>query len=560
MRLRYARCVLVEGRAHSRNYRKLMRPSIVVTVAVLLFLPQVAHAARFGAERESPPGQVYVWAGNVRQQLTVDLHAFKRLLELVRAVRSRPVAFDGGAGEGTAMPDVMIINEMRPANAEIFRRLLEQRSNFEYEVLELEGSGDKMVYNSTTMTAQGPTQAVLDPCRSGGENAQQYLLQRFTENATGTPVTVVGVHFKARYAETGQPLCRESNVQAVKTAVSGDVGPVVIGGDFNKRPVEVETMCDPNEESPPLEWYRMMVAPPDLSRAFIDTVRSVHRKGNRSMVDEWTFERLSETELCTGKRGFKRSRLDYIFAAGATVADAHADHPGWAEDEPGAVRFGGKRYSDHRWIMARLILSTVPRPGVPAANLQAGGRVNVSWEAVEGATGYVVYRAKRGNEFAKLEAIAPDQIAYLDRGEHGTPYRYAVAATGADGQGYESRGVTAIPDARGPRVTATNPPNGAPAVDPRKRIRVWFGEGIDPASVNDSTILVFRKGGRVRGAVRSVSGRQVSFSPANPLRKGSRFYVIVRPVNDRLGNDGPRYSFSFSTPEPPKKGRPNGGG
>ena len=46
----------------------------------------------------------------------------------------------------------------------------------------------------------------------------------------------------------------------------------------------------------------------------------------------------------------------------------------------------------------------------------------------------------------------------------------------------------AIPDGRGPRVTATNPPNGAPSVDPRKRIRVWFGEGVAPASIGDSTI------------------------------------------------------------------------
>lgn len=542
----------------TRNYRNVLRPSIVVTVVAFLFLPQPAQAARFGAERASPPGQVYVWAGNVRQQLTVDLHAFKRLLELVRAVRSRPTAFDGGAGEATAMPDVMILNEMRPANAEILRRLLLQRSKFQYEILSLEGSGDKMLYNATTMTAQGPTQAIVDPCRGGGENAQQYMHQRFTENATGSPVSVVGVHFKARYSETGQPACRESNVQTVKTAVTPDVGPVVIGGDFNKRPVEIETMCDPNEESPPLEWYRMMVAPADLSRAFIDTARFVHRKGSRTMADEWTFERLAETTLCTGKKGFKRSRLDYIFAAGVTVAEAHADHPGWAEDEPGAVRFGGKRYSDHRWVTARLVLSTAPRVGEPASDLEAGGRVLVSWEAVEGATGYVVYRAKRNNAFAKLATVAPDQTSYLDRGEHGVTYRYAVAAVGADsGQGLESRAVKAIPDARGPRVTATNPPSGAPAVDPKKRVRVWFGEGIDPASVTDSTIQVFRKGARVRGVVRRVSARQVSFSPSAPLRRGSRFFVIVRPVLDRLGNDGPRHTFSFSTPDSPKKGRRN---
>lgn len=514
--------------------------------------PIAAHGrgARFPGERDSPPGQVYVWAGNVRQQLIVDLHAFKRLFGLVKAVRSRPAAFDGGSGEATAMPDVMIIQEMRPANVEIFRRLLLQRSKFQYEIVALEGSNDKFVYNADTMTPQGPLQTILDPCRSDG-NAKPYLLQRFTENASGSLLTAVGVHFKANYDSTE---CRERNVQTVKTALTGDVGPVVIGGDFNKRPVEIEGACDPNEESPSLEWYQMMVAPTDLSRAFIDTVRLVHRRSNRSMADEWTFERVAPSTICTGAKTYKRSRLDYIFAAGVEVADAHADHPGWSEDEPGAVRFGGDRYSDHRWVTARLILSTLPRVPLPELDLQEGGRVQVTWQTVEGATSYAVYRATRGDPFTKLADVPADQTTYLDRGEHGVPYRYAVAAVAADSsQGRESFGARAVPDARGPRVTATNPPAGAPSVDPRKRIRVWFGEGIDPDLVGESAIQIFRKGSKVAGRVRIESARQISFDPANPLRKGSHFYVIVRPVFDRLGNDGPRHTFSFSTPEPPKK-------
>ena len=102
-------------------------------------------------------------------------------------------------------------------------------------------------------------------------------------------------------------------------AVLADVGAVAIGGDFNKRPVEVEGACDPNEESPALEWYQMMVAPTDLSRVFIDTVRHVHRRRNISMAGEWTFERLEQSRICTGVTTYKRSRLDYIFAAGVEV-------------------------------------------------------------------------------------------------------------------------------------------------------------------------------------------------------------------------------------------------
>lgn len=554
MSLRYARLVLVEDGARSRTHGKLTRLSIAVVVTASLLLPGTAQAAT--GERSSPPGQVYIWTVNARQQIPVDLKAFRRIFELVKAVRGRPSAFDGGIADATAMPDVMIFNEMRLANLEIFRRLLLQRSKFRYEIVSAEGAEDKFLYNSERLTPQGVPQTIVDPCRTGGDNSRQYLLQRFTENATTTPITVVGVHFKARYDETGQPQCRERNVQAVKTALTGDVGAVAIAGDFNKRPVEIEGTCDPNEESPSLEWYSMLTEPADLSRAFTDTVREVHRARNESMGSEWTFERLAKANLCDNTKAYKRSRLDYIFTAGTTVADAHADHPGWSTDVPGEVPFGKQRYSDHRWVSARLILGGPPRARTPATELGARGTVQLTWEPVEGATGYVVYRGKKWHSYEEIAVVPTDQTTYTDKAKHGISYRYSIAAVGPDtSQGRESPGIRAIPDARGPRVTATNPPNGAPSADPRKRIRVWFGEGVDPLSINNSTIRVFRSGNQVRGRVRRVSARQVSFAPASPLRKGNRFYVIVSPVADRLGNRGPRHTFSFTTPEPPKKPR-----
>jgi hypothetical protein len=538
MRLRYARDMLVEGRARTRTYRELTRLSIAAVIVASLLLPGAAHAA-MAPERSSPPGQVYVWTVNARQQIPVDLQAFRRIFELVKAVRTRPTAFDGGISDATAMPDVMIFNEMRHANIEIFRRLLDQRSKFNYEIVTAEGAEDKFLYNTQRLTPQGLPQTIVDPCRAGGENARQYLLQRFTDNATTTPITIVGVHFKARYDETGQPQCRERNVQSVKTALTADVGAVAIGGDFNKRPVEIEGACDPNEESPSLEWYSMFTEPSDLSRAFIDTVREVHRARNDSMASEWTFERLAKANLCNNTKAYKRSRLDYIFTAGTTVAEAHADHPGWASDIPGEVPFGKERYSDHRWVMARLILGGPSRPRAPDSLLGAGGTVQLTWEPVEGATGYVVYRGKKWHAYEDIAVVAADQTTYVDRAKHGISYRYSVAAVGADtSQGRESPGTRATPDARGPRVTATNPPNGAPSVDPRKRVRVWFGEGVDPLSVNDSTIRVFRSGKQVRGRVRRVSARQVSFAPSSPLRKGSSPRWIPRRSHVRASRAG----------------------
>lgn len=547
--------MLVEERVSARIHTTVVGLTIALIV-VLVSAPQPAGAQAVVGEKDSPPGQIYVWAANARQQLAVDLKAFRRLYELVKAVRVRPSAFDGGVNDATAMPDLMIFNEMRFANLEIFRRLLLQRSRFGYEIVSAEGAEDKMLYNSDTMTPQGAPQTIVDPCRSNGEDARQYLVQRFTENGTGSVVTVAAVHLKAKYNETGQPQCRERNIQAIKTALTGDVGPVVIGGDFNKRPVEVEAACDPNEQSPSLEWYQMLTAPADLTRAFVDTVRDVHRARNVSMASEWTFERLEKATLCDNSIAYKRSRLDYIFASGVLVAEAHADHPGWSDSEPGKVPFGKQRYSDHRWVWARLILTPTARPSAPAADLGPGGTVDLSWEPVDGATGYVVYRARKWHSFSQVATVPADQTTYTDTASHGTPFRYAVAAVGADGgQGRESPGVRVIPDARGPRVIATDPPNGSPGVHPRSRVRVWFSEGVDPSSVDGSTIEIFRKGRRVPGRVRSESARQIAFNPAGELRKGNRFYVVVRPVMDRLGNRGARHSFWFSTPEPPAKDR-----
>ena len=529
----------------------------MAVLASLLAAPPRARA-QINYEKPSPPGQVYVWTVNARQQLAVDLKAFRRLYELVKAVRARPSAFDGGVTDATGMPDVMIFNEMRFANLEIFRRLLLQRSKYQYEIVSAEGAEDKFLYNATTMTLQGLPQTVVDPCRSGGEdgNPRQYLVARFTENETNAPVTVAGVHFKAKYNETGQPQCRERNVQAVKTALTADVGAAVIGGDFNKRPVEVEAACDPNEMSPPLEWYTILTNPSDLSRPFLDTVRDYHRARGESMVNEWTFERLTKSTLCDNTVAFKRSRLDYLFAAGAGVAEAHTDHPGWSSSTPGDIPFGKQRYSDHRWVWTRLILTGPTRPEAPATDLGAGGTVEVTWTPVEGATGYVVYRAKRWHSYAQLATVPADQATYVDTGKHGVTYKYAVAAVGADtGQGRESIGVKATPDARGPRVSATSPPAGAPSVSPSTNIRIWFNEAVNPFSVNSSTIQVFREGHKVPGRIRRESARQLVFNPGGSLRKGSRFTVVVRPVTDRLGNRGPRHSFSFTTPEPPKKDR-----
>ena len=525
---------------------------MTAAVVSLFLLATPASAEEF--EVPSPPGQVYVMAVNARQQLAVDLKAFRRLFEMVKAIRGRPTAFDGGTRKATAMPDVILFNEMRPANLDIVRRLLDQRSRFDYEIVSLEGVEEHMLYNSTTLTMQGVAQRVVDPCRSTDENPWEYLVARFTENASGAPVTAAAIRFKAKYGQD-TPDCREQNVQAVKTALIADVGAIILGGDFNKRPVEVEAACDPNELSPSLPWYSMLTEPQDVSRPYVDAVREFHRARNETMEDEWTFERNRQSNLCTGARSYKRSRLDYLFSAGATVAEAHTDHHGWAvEAQPGAVPLGKERFSDHRWVRGRFILSGPPRPQPPTTELGARGAVHLTWAPIDGATGYVVYRGIGRDPYAVAGRTGPELTTFTDFGRHNITYRYSVAAIGADtGQGRESIGITAVPDAQGPQVIGTDPNRGATDVPVRSTIFVRFDEGVDPASVDDSRIELYKGDRRVQGRVRQESARRLSFNPFDPMKKGHRYRVIVRPLSDRLGNRGTRYGFYFSTPEPPPK-------
>lgn len=504
------------------------------------------------AENASPPGQVTVRTINARQQGVLDLTTFRRLFEFVQATRARPVAFDGGNAEATAMPDIIVFQEMRFSNLEIAERLLDQRSSFDYEIVSSEGAMTRFLVNVTTMAIVGDTQMITDPCRAGSGEApaKRYLLARFTENATGAPVVVVGVHFKAKYFETGQDGCRERNIDAIRAALATETAPIIIGGDFNSRSVEVPLECDPDERSTPFGWWTYMTSPPAGSRPFTDAVLATHRAHGEVMTHEWTFERHQPVTFCHGDEGpFKRSRLDYFFTSGVVVASAHADHPGWAGAIPGARNPDNPKYSDHRWVAGRFVLTGPPQPSRPAATTGAGGVIDVTWEAAEGVTGWVLYRGSGRRLYQPVGAFGSDVKSYHDtETSNGVRYRYAVAPVGIDGgQGLESAPVTAVADARGPQVIGRRPPAGGRQVSRNATVHVFYDEAIEPASVTGETIAVYRKGSLVRGVVRQVSGSHLIFDPRSRWRKNSRFVVVVRPVTDVLGNRGTRESFSFET-------------
>ena len=72
--------------------------------------------------------------------------------------------------------------------------------------------------------------------------------------------------------------------------------------------------------------------------------------------------------------------------------------------------------------------------------------ITVTWSAVEGADGYVVYRAVEGGEFEMVEATT--DLTFVDEDvEAGLVYEYIVTAVigNAESEGCESVSVTAIP-------------------------------------------------------------------------------------------------------------------
>ncbi len=504
------------------------------------------------AEKISPPGQIVVTTVNARQQGVLDLKTFRRLFELVQATRGRPVAFDGGNAEATAMPDIIVFQEMRFSNLEIAERLLDQRSGFDYEIVSSDIAMVRFLVNVSTMTLVGDLETIVDPCRdgSGGTATKRYLMARFTENATGAPVVVVGLHFKAKYFETGREGCREQNIDAVRAALADETAPIIIGGDFNTRPVDVPSECDPDERSAPLGWWTYLTSPPAGSRPFTDAVLATHRAHGEVMTDEWTFERPESVTFCHGDDGrFKRTRLDYLFTSGAVVASAHADHPGWSGVTPGTRSPDNPKYSDHRWVWGRFVLTGPPQPPRPVATIGAGGVIDVTWEAGDGVTEWLLYRSVGASPYRALGTFESDVKSYQDtQTRHGVRYRYSVAPVGIDeGQGLESRPVAATADALGPQVIGRRPPAAGRRVDRRAEVHVFFDEPIEPTSVTPETIAVFRRGSPVRGVVRQVAGGHLIFDPSGPFRKNSRFTVVVRPVTDAVGNRGSRDSYSFST-------------
>lgn len=517
-----------------------------------------SSAAITPREVVSPPGQIAVVTVNAKQGRVLDVTRFERLYQLVRALRTRPQAFSGGAGPSAMVPDVIIVEEMRPSNVEIFQRLLRQSFSHRYAIVGAVDAAAKLLVNEELIEATGETVPWGDVCTSegtptDGRTKRDYQFGRFIEKATGASFVVAGIEFAAGYGEE----CRSANAALLRSQLAGESVPTIIGGDFNRRATAQQHECDPNEESEPQAWWTMLTSPPDGGRAYVDAVQSWHRARGLSIGTEWTHEQHIEKVTCNGSRARRRTRIDYLFSAGAVVAQAHADHPGWAGRNAGERHPGNFRYSDHRFVWGRFVISGPPQPVRPAASPSKGGEIGLAWQPVEGATGYVLYRGRAGGGYSVRARLGGDVTSFRDSATtHHVAYRYAVAAVGADGgEGLESPAVWERGDARGPRVTAVRPRPGARGIDPRAVLEARFDETAAQTSIRADSVMLFRGKRRIAGRVIQVSGRTLVFDPARRLPRGRRFTAAVRPLRDLLGNSGTRAAWKFETAPRPKSRR-----
>jgi endonuclease/exonuclease/phosphatase family metal-dependent hydrolase len=533
-----------------------MRPIVSICASLALMAAALSPAAYAESavppEKTAPPGQISVVTTNARQGDTLGPREFKRLLKLTEDLTARPIAFDGGARSRSLAPDVIVMQEMRPSNLEIFENLLNQSSRFQYQMVGPENRAVGIVINTDTVEQVGEVTMFNDVCvgpltpLDGGRTSRQYPMARFTERATGTPFLVMGVHIpRQKSYSPEQEDCLRRNILAMRSVLAVEAIPVILTGDFNKPAMITQRECDPDERSAPLPWYEAMTEP--MGRPYLDAVRTIHRAANTSMVREWTFRRTGTHPLCDGSEGIRSGRIDYLFAAGAVVAAGHADQMRWAQT---------RLYSDHRFVWSRLVLSGPPAPEPPKLLARSGGEIELTWTPGENIGKWVLYRAKGARPYKKLTTLPGESTSFADGStEHGVTYRYALAARNPidGGQGLESRPRRATADARGPRVVRVTPKPGATGVGIRTRISVHFDERIAPFKPKAGLIRLFLGDRSISGEIVRINGRTVEFTPDWPLRKGRRYRVVARGQKDMVGNVGSRFSWRFTTVESMKK-------
>lgn len=544
------------SRASGRNGVRIWGIALLVAASVgaLVVAPQTNAVARAPRLKLSPPGQIQLVTINAEQMMKLTADPKARLHRLVHALGSRPTAFDGGLIGGVFAPDVIVTEEMQAANLQRFARLLNRRFDDTYQIVGLTDTAAEFLINNRTVAVNGPVIESPDSCDGalGGKrlSTRFYDIGQFTEKATGTDFVVAGTHLSHQYDRTGQPMCYERNLLQLRVELETLSPPIFVAGDFNRRAVQDQHECDPNEESGPAAWWLEMTAP-TTGRAYVDSVQSFVKGVGRSMANEWTQKQQDRSRLCNGRRAFRRSRIDYIFENGAITAQAHVDK---------YAPLMRTAYSDHRFVWGRFVIAGPPTPSTPTAKPQANGVIHVEWKPDSSAEQWLVYRALGDHPYRLLDKLPPNVTSIDDTAtEDGELYRYSVAAVGTGGgQSAESPPARARADASGPNVTLLTPYARARGVPVDTTVDAYLSERPVDSSVTATSITVINRatGKQVPGSLTQLSPTHLSWAPIRPpLRKATRYRVVVSQLRDRLGNVGRRYASGFRTIDPPKRHR-----
>ncbi|MGH2806409.1 MAG: hypothetical protein ACRDKT_03945, partial [Actinomycetota bacterium] len=146
-----------------------MRRAIAVVTSVSILLALCAGLGAVAQEvkpprKISPPGQLQVATVNARQNKILGLKRFEALLELAKAFRFRPPAFNGGIRGSVTAPDIFVISEFRETNVEVLTRLLRVKFDQPYDIVGPSDVQAALIVNHATVTMEGEVELIDDVC------------------------------------------------------------------------------------------------------------------------------------------------------------------------------------------------------------------------------------------------------------------------------------------------------------------------------------------------------------------------------------------------------------
>lgn len=207
------------------------------------------------------------------------------------------------------------------------------------------------------------------------------------------------------------------------------------------------------------DTYATIKAAPQLGKA---ALTSVTAEGYSSLTLKW--EKVDGATGYIVYRSTDKSKVDTQIMDITNGAVSYVDtaltagNTYYYKVQPYCVVNGKKVYGD-----ASGILSGKPLPSATKLTAESAGykEVNLTWSAVDGVTGYEVYRKTSSSSYKKIATVAGEKTGYSDtKVTAGTAYTYKVRAyktvNGSQVYGDYSNESTATPALEAPQIALKN--------------------------------------------------------------------------------------------------------